>query len=141
MKYSIVYVPVNADKKMPDSPDYWLASNKVQEGKPVLCRVEGKDAIGYFFRDKNKLWFSYVYYEKIVDDSPFAPYWSDNSDGQLSMEDFDKIEWLEPITNVYMHTEKELAELLAVFINEINEGKHGGGLAYPTAKAFLKSQQ
>lgn len=111
--HDIVYVIKNADKGLPDSPDYWLANDKVQEGKPVWCRVEGKDAIGYFYRSKNKLWFSYVFYEKIVDDSPFDAFWSDNSDGQLRMEDFGKIDWLEPLKDVFVFENKfELMQLL-----------------------------
>lgn len=84
---------VKASERLPDNADHWFANNFDQEGKLVLCRVNSdygvRIAIGYFFRTKNTLHFSYTYKHDL------EGYWTNENNGYIGIADFDLIEWLE----------------------------------------------
>jgi len=85
---------VKASERLPDEPGYWGANNKHQEGRSVICKVNGVNGVGYFWRAKNTLHFSYTFNDLNLEEGPYKGCMKTNDSGYIKLEDFDQIEWL-----------------------------------------------
>lgn len=85
---------VKASERMPDTPDYWLANNKIQSGRIVFCKVNGRKGIGYFYRSENKIYFSYTFYCHSLS-STDTRFWQPMDYWCIDYDEFDLIEWLD----------------------------------------------
>lgn len=98
---------VKASEQLPDNPDYWLADSHEQEGKVVFARMDGQKSLGYFFRAKNSLHFSPLYY--ISEEGCLSP----KDCPSIPIYDFSRIEWLdESIPSSEPAKESEIPRLI-----------------------------
>lgn len=78
---------VKLSENFPDPPEYWLASNTLQNGKYISLRIDGvKIAAGRLVKIEGKFCLCYSTNQIFDEEAGFLKY-----------EDFYRVEWLKPV--------------------------------------------